>query len=286
MSLQGLESHRVQGDRAPAAAALGLAELGCAVDRDPGPANRHRTLLHVEILPGKAEGLSPAHAGGGQQSPEGEETVAAPRQGRRQLLGVPDAQLLLAVSHCLGRVGAGDRVAQPSPAHGVTTGLVQHGVDAAHRGGREATRAVHAAVLQKLSVEGVDRARRELLQLQSAETRQDVLAGEHHIRGVGGGAQAALHRGQPLGCEELLDRGLGGWREALSLQGGEDLGEGSLTLMRVAKPPLIARRRSSVSASSPPQLGQASLGLRSTQKRRPQTWQRWASAMPTSTMYS
>ena len=40
---------------------------------------------------------------------------------------------------------------------------------------------------------------------------------------------------------------------------------------RVAKPPLVARRRSSVSRRSPPHFGQLSLGRRSTQKRRLQT---------------
>ncbi len=46
----------------------------------------------------------------------------------------------------------------------------------------------------------------------------------------------------------------------------------------VRKPALTARRRSSVSVSLPPHLGQVSLGLRSTQKRLLQTWHRWAAA--------
>jgi hypothetical protein len=48
----------------------------------------------------------------------------------------------------------------------------------------------------------------------------------------------------------------------------------------------MARRRSSVSRSLPPQAGQESLGLRSSQKRLLQTSQRCAGALPTSTMYS
>jgi hypothetical protein len=56
--------------------------------------------------------------------------------------------------------------------------------------------------------------------------------------------------------------------------------------LREAKPPLVSRRRSSVSRSSPPQAGQASFGRRSIQKRLPQLWQRWAPWRPTSRMYS
>ena len=53
-----------------------------------------------------------------------------------------------------------------------------------------------------------------------------------------------------------------------------------------AKPPLIARRRSSVSTSLPPHFGQVSLGLRSTQNLLLQASQRCAWAMPVSTLYS
>ena len=71
----------------------------------------------------------------------------------------------------------------------------------------------------------------EFLQLEGAQARDDVLAGEHLVACKGGRAQAAFDRGQPLGKEEGLDRDLGRRREALRLQGGQDLGEGSLTLL-------------------------------------------------------
>ena len=70
----------------------------------------------------------------------------------------------------------------------------------------------------------------ELLQLQAAQARDDVLAGEHRVACVGGRPQAALDGRQPLGEQERLDRDLGRRREALRLQGGEDLGEGGLAL--------------------------------------------------------
>ena len=70
----------------------------------------------------------------------------------------------------------------------------------------------------------------EFLQLQGAEARDDVLLRQHLVACIGGRAQAALDGGQPLGQEEHLDRDLGRRREALRLQGGEHLGEGSLAL--------------------------------------------------------
>jgi hypothetical protein len=56
--------------------------------------------------------------------------------------------------------------------------------------------------------------------------------------------------------------------------------------LRQRKPARVLRRRSSVSMSVPPHLGQAGLGLRSIQKRFPHAWQRCALAFPTSMMYS
>jgi len=56
--------------------------------------------------------------------------------------------------------------------------------------------------------------------------------------------------------------------------------------LRVAKPLLVSRLRSSVSFRAQPHLGRLALGRRSTQKRLLQTVQRCAAAMPMSTMCS
>ena len=91
MTLECLESRRVEGNRAPAAAGPGLAHLPDAVDRHPGAADGEMPHLHVEVLPAKTERLAAAHAGHGQETPEGEETIVSDtgKEGG-ELFGAPD----------------------------------------------------------------------------------------------------------------------------------------------------------------------------------------------------
>jgi hypothetical protein len=75
VSRKGGQRLEIQSDGAPAALGLGLAEAGNAVHRHQGAADGQLTSLHVEIVPAQRQDLAAPHAGHGQQSPEGKETV-------------------------------------------------------------------------------------------------------------------------------------------------------------------------------------------------------------------
>ena len=92
------------------------------------------------------------------------------------------------------RIGEIGRVAcQLTPANGVFEGAVKHGVHVTHREGRESLAIALAAALE-LGIESVDLRRGELLQLQGAQSGQDVALDVGHVGAIGGRTDGVLDR--------------------------------------------------------------------------------------------
>ena len=84
-----------------------------------------RTGFHVEVLPGKTEGLAAPHAGHRQETPEGDVAIVC-NVGEEggELLRRPDRQPVAVLGTLPGRIGGRCRVdVQASPPDGVVTGL-------------------------------------------------------------------------------------------------------------------------------------------------------------------
>ena len=122
-----------------------------------------------------------------------------------------------------------------APAHGVATGAMQGGVDAAHGGGGEATAAVAASLLEQPAVEGVEGRGRQTGELERAQLGHDVAFDVELVGRVGRGADRALDGRQPLPDQELLDVHAAGRHEGPLLNGGEHLVHRRLALPLRAK---------------------------------------------------
>jgi hypothetical protein len=169
-------------------------------------------VVEVNIDPAQPGELAAAHAGGGDQQPQGVQAVVADMvEERAQFLGCPDLLFGGAGGGWVGRLG--DVADQVPPAHRVMQGAVQHHVHVADGLGRQpgsaAVDRLAPATLQQVGVEVVELHGSEGLELDLAEDGHDVGGGVGAVVGPGGGAQPRLHGRQPLVLEEVAE-GVGG----------------------------------------------------------------------------
>jgi hypothetical protein len=192
------DRRRIKRQRPAALGGLRLGDDNFVIDDYPRSAGRDTAGVQVHVSPAQPSDLAAAHAGGGEQQPSRVQRVIAHMlEEEAQLLWAPHMQLWC---HALGQVSQDGNVAREvAPAHCVSECRMEHAVDVPDTLRSQPAAPVAPPIVQQLTVEHREVGRREPLQEQATERRDDVPLDGYAIAVPGGGPNPRrAHGRQPL----------------------------------------------------------------------------------------